>query len=259
MNNSALKTKKTDVALKNKLDKLVEIYETPAFIPGDPISIPHRFSAKEDIEISGFFVSIFAWGNRTAILKSADKLMSLMKNSPYQFLMNATPAELNSLRQFYHRTLNGEDSLAIAKAIKRIYKSEDGFENLFVKKNAGEPLIERMSRFRNSLIKNMEQRSKKHIADMAACSAAKRINMFLRWMVRSNKAGVDFGLWKAVSSDELFLPLDVHSARKSREFGLLTRKQNDRKSVEEVTARLREFCPKDPAKYDFALFASNFD
>ncbi len=248
-----------DLDLKIKLDKLVELYEVPEFIPNDPISIPHRFSKREDIEISGFFVSLFAWGNRTAILKSADKLMSLMQNRPYNFLMDASPAELNSLKQFYHRTLNGEDSLAIAKAIKRIYKNEGGFEQFFIKKNPNEPLIERMSRFRNCLVKNMEPRTKKHIGNMAAGSAAKKLNMFLRWMVRSNKAGVDFGLWKAISPNELYLPLDVHSARKSRELGLLKRKQNDRKSVEEVTATLREFCPEDPAKYDFALFASNFN
>ena len=241
--------------LKKTLDKLVVKYEKPAFIPADPISIPHRFSKKEDIEIAGFFVSIFAWGNRTAILKSADKLMDILHNQPHAFLTQSTPAQLKIINTFYHRTLNGEDSLAIAKAIRRIYLSGSNFEELFKAKNQDEPLISRMSRFRKEFIKNMDPHNTKHIADMEGGSAAKRLNMFLRWMVRSKDKGVDFGLWKSVKPSELYLPLDVHCARRGRALGLLTRKQNDRKAVEEITERLKEFCPEDPAKYDFALFA----
>ncbi len=241
--------------LKTLLDKNAALYENPDFIPADPISIPHRFSKKEDIEIAGFFVSIFAWGNRTSILKNADKLMSLMQNEPYLFLMNGSPAQLKNLKQFYHRTLNGEDTFAIAKAIRDIYRKSGGFENLFAPQNSGEPLITRMSRFRSEFICGMSAHTVKHIGNMEGGSAAKRLNMFLRWMVRSSKKGVDFGLWKSVSPSELYLPLDVHCARRGRELGLLTRKQNDRKAVEEITNRLCEFCPEDPIKYDFALFA----
>lgn len=241
--------------LKNLLDKNAARYETPAFIPADPISIPHRFSKKEDIEIAGFFVSIFAWGNRTAILKSANMLMNLMHNAPYAFLMNADSTQLKQLETFYHRTLNGEDTLAIAKAVRNCYMQNGGFEQLFAPQHEREALITRMSRFRSELIRGMPARTTRHIGNMENGSAAKRLNMFLRWMVRSSAAGVDFGLWKTVLPEELYLPLDVHCARRSRELGLLMRKQNDRKAVEEITARLREFCPNDPVKYDFALFA----
>ena len=229
--------------LKNLLDKNAARYETPDFIPADPISIPHRFSKKEDIEIAGFFVSIFAWGNRTAILKSADKLMTLMQNEPYAFLMNADSIQLKQLKTFYHRTLNGEDTFAIAKAVRHCYM-QGSFEKLFAPQHEGEELI-----------RGMPERTVKHIGNMENGSAAKRLNMFLRWMVRPSTAGVDFGLWQTVSPAELYLPLDVHCARRGRELGLLIRKQNDRKAVEEITARLREFCPNDPVKYDFALFA----
>ena len=245
--------------LKQLLEEKVKLYETPSFISSDPISIPHRFFKKEDIEIAGFFAAIIAWGNRTSILKSADKLMAMMNNSPYSFLMNASASELESLQSFYYRTLNGTDTVAIAKAVKRIYSSEGGFENLFAAETKGESLIKRMGRFRKTLVKDMPNRTLKHIADMEGGSAAKRINMFLRWMVRSSKNGVDFGLWKTVKSSELYLPLDVHCARTGRNLGLLTRKQNDRKAVEEITANLRLFCPEDPVKYDFALFAAEVD
>lgn len=242
--------------LKQLLDKQVIQYETPRFIQADPIGIPHRFSKKEDIEIAGFFTAVIAWGNRTAILKSADKLMRLMGNEPHSFLMNASASDMSSLKTFYYRTLNGEDTVAIAKAVKDIYSAGGGFEKLFAAGTENEPLIVRMGRFRKALIKDMPQRTLKHIADMEGGSAAKRINMFLRWMVRPSANGVDFGLWKTVSPSELYLPLDVHSARQGRALGLLTRRQNDRKAVEEITANLRLFCPADPVKYDFALFGA---
>ncbi len=243
--------------LKENLDNLVLKYEVPSFIPNDPISIPHRFSKKEDIEIAGFLVSVYAWGNRLAILKSSDKLMNYLENSPYDFVMNASPAELKVLLQFYHRTLNGEDTLAIVEGLKRVYKEHGGPENLFAKQSSDEPLIARISRFRACLIKDFPQRTLRHIGDMEKGSAGKRLNMFLRWMVRPSTAGVDFGLWKCISPSELYLPLDIHSGRKARELGLLSRKQNDRKALEELMPKLREFCPEDPAKYDFALFASD--
>ena len=241
--------------LKRLLDERAAAYERPEFIAKDPISIPHRFSKKEDREIAGFFASLIAWGNRTAILKSADTLMTLMHNEPYSFLTKASASDFDALKTFYYRTLNGEDTLALARAVRRIYTA-GGFEPLFAAETVGEPLIVRLGRFRKALIKDMPRRTVKHIADMEGGSAAKRLNMFLRWMVRSAKNGVDFGLWKTVSPAELYLPLDVHAARQGRALGLLTCKQNGRKAVEEITANLRLLCPEDPIKYDFALFGA---
>lgn len=249
-----LNNKKDFNALKKLMDKNVLLRETPAFIAEDPISIPHRFSEKEDIEIAGFFAAVIAWGNRKAILKSAEFLLELLHNKPYDFTMNASAAEIKTLSAFYHRTFNGEDCAALLKALRSIYRG-GGMEKLFAPASQDEPLIIRMSRFRQALIKDMPVRTKKHIADMENGSAAKRLNMFLRWMVRPCERGVDFGIWKTVKPCELYLPLDVHSGRIARSLGLTNRKQNDRKTVEEVTAKLRLFCPEDPAKYDFALFA----
>lgn len=242
-------------AVKALMDKNVLLFETPRFIEDDPISIPHKFSRKEDIEIAGLLTAVIAWGNRKSILKNAHILLKLLENEPYNFTMKASPAKIKTLEAFYHRTFNGTDSVSMLKALRSIYR-KDGMEKLFAPEFAGEPLISRMSRFRKALTANMPDRTKKHIADMEKGSAAKRLNMFLRWMVRSPEKGVDFGLWKTVSPAELYLPLDVHSGRIARQLGLTERKQNDRKTVEEVTAKLRLFCPEDPAKYDFALFAA---
>ncbi len=239
--------------LKLKLDEQVKKYETPEFILSDPISIPHRFSKQEDIEIAALFSATIAWGSRPSIIKSADKLMQLMENSPYDFIMSASEKQLDSLQAFYHRTFNGTDTVAFAKALRALYKKTN-IEKIFEKQTEDEPLIERMDRFRNIMIQNMPERTKKHVANIKKGSAAKKLNLFLRWLVRPSTGGVDLGIWKTVSPAELFLPLDLHTARISRRLGILTRKQNDLKAVQEVTTVLRQLCPEDPVKYDFALF-----
>ncbi|MEL3908700.1 MAG: TIGR02757 family protein [Treponemataceae bacterium] len=243
--------------LKAELDKNVLLYETPEFIPNDPISLPHRFSRLQDIEIVALFASTIAWGNRKSILKSGELLLSIFSNAPYDFIVNANEKEFAEIKRFYHRTFNGEDAFAFASALRRIYQKEkiESLETLFAKKEKNENLVDRLDNFRSEFCKDMKQASKKHLGNMKKGSAAKRLNLFLRWLVRPNTRGVDFGLWKSISPSELFLPLDVHSARVSESLGLLKRKSRDAKAVIEVTERLKKFCPEDPAKYDFALFA----
>lgn len=244
------------IKLKAKLERDALLYETPEFIPKDPISLPHRFTRLQDIEIVALFVSTIAWGNRKAILKSGELLLSIFSNAPYDFIVNSSEKDFAEIRRFYHRTFNGDDAFAFASAFRRIYKKEkiESLEKLFAKKD-DESLVDRLDNFRTEFCKDMEQASKKHLGDMKKGSAAKRLNLFLRWLVRPSTRGVDFGLWKSISPSELFLPLDVHSARVSRSLGLLTRKSNDAKAVFEVTEALKKFCPEDPTKYDFALFA----
>lgn len=244
-------------ALKAKLDEAAQKYETPAFIPNDPISVPHRFTALQDIEITALFASTIAWGNRTAILKSCDKLLEIFEHAPYAFIVDSSDRDFANIRKFYHRTFNGDDAFAFASALRRLYRDEKrrSLETLFTAQSADETLIDAISHFRSEFCKDMPPHAKKHLGDIRGGSAAKRINLFLRWMVRSNQHGVDFGLWRTISPAELFLPLDVHSARVSRTLGILTRKSNDAKAVFEVTDVLKKFCPEDPVKYDFALFA----
>lgn len=249
------------IKLKEELDVAVLKYEEPKFINEDPISIPHKFSRLQDIEIAGFFISTVAWGNRTAILKSGDLLLSIFEGKPYEFIMEASDQDFKNIKRFYHRTFNGEDALAFAKAFRRIYRDEKhkSLEELFTLKKDDNivtgSLVDRMDFFCNHFCTYFLPRSKKHIGNMKKGSAAKKLNMFLRWMVRPNTNGVDFGLWKTISPSELFLPLDVHSARVSRKLGILKRKSNDAKAVFEVSDVLKKLCPEDPIKYDFALFA----
>ena len=245
-------------ALKKLLDEVQKKYEVPSFIEKDPISIPHKFNKKEDIETSAFLTSIISWGNRKAILKSATFLLELLENEPYNFIMNASSEECEKLKTFYYRTLNGEDMFFLAKALKHVYK-EGGFEVFFRRSYADEPWIERIGRFYSFFKQFLPERTKKHVASIDGGSAGKRSNMFLRWMVRSNERGVDFGLWNCILPAELFLPLDVHVANIARSLNFTKRRQNDRKTVEEVTNVLRQFCPEDPVKYDFALFSLDLE
>ena len=240
--------------LKALLDEAVIKYETPHFIEKDPISIPHRFKTKEDIEISAFLTSLISWGRREAILKSASHLMNLLDNCPYQFLKNSTEKDVNVLKTFYYRTLDGADMFAIFNALKEAYKTKGSIEAWFKKEDDRMSLIERMAHFYGFMRSSVPNKTKKHLSSMDAGSAGKRANMFLRWMVRSPKCGVDFGIWKEVLPAELFLPLDVHAGNVARSFDLTKRRVNDRKTVEEITRNLREMCREDPIKYDFALF-----
>ncbi|MEI6901198.1 MAG: TIGR02757 family protein [Bacteroidota bacterium] len=239
-------------------------YNSTEFIETDPISIPHLFTKKEDIEIAGFLTATISWGNRKSILKNAKKLMEMMDHSPYSFVMDAEEQDLEPLRRFVHRTFNGEDCLFFIKALRNCYQNHGGLENIFTspllleEKGPGDEanlLKGSISRFRKTFLETEHlPRSEKHIADPSRNSSAKRILMFLRWMVRQDQHGVDFGLWKGISPADLMCPLDVHSGNVARKLGLLYRIQNDWKAVEELTANLRKFDANDPVKYDFALF-----
>ena len=242
--------------VKPFLDEKVHQYNQPVFIDSDPISIPHQFNQKEDIEIAGFLTAIISWGRRTAIITSANQLMKLMDNSPYDFVINASSNELSKLSRFVYRTFNSDDLLFLINALKKIYSDKSGLEGVasYSYKNGGN-IKGAITGIRDALLSNPHlKRSEKHLANPDKGSAAKRINMFLRWMVRKDEKGVDFGLWNNIPQNELMCPLDVHSGRVARKLGLLMRKQNDWKAVEELTENLKRFDPEDPVKYDFALF-----
>jgi uncharacterized protein (TIGR02757 family) len=247
--------------LREILERLHDRYNTASFVADDPISIPHRFGAQNDIEIAGFLASTIAWGNRKAIVRSAGRMIDLMDGQPGDFVMNASEKDLNTVSNFVHRTFNGDDLRSFVLSLRHIY-SEFGsmggyFEGEFARSG---DLREVMARFRREFFKPQHSvRCEKHFGSIERGAACKRINMFLRWMVRSDDRGVDFGLWRAIPPSALYLPLDIHSAATARSLGLLTRRQNDWRAVEEVTARLREFDLTDPAKYDFALFGAGID
>jgi uncharacterized protein (TIGR02757 family) len=241
--------------IKEFLDEKVSQYNTLAFIESDPISIPHRYCLKEDIEISGFLTSTIAWGNRTMIIKNASKLLGLMGDSPYDFIMNHDDLDLERFNGFVHRTFNEIDLAYFIKSIKNIYVNHGGMENVFansVRDDSTQSAIHEFKRVFFSL--PHPSRTSKHVSDPENGSAAKRINMFLRWLIRSDDRGVDFGLWKSVSPSQLSCPLDVHSGNVARKLGLLTRNQNDSKALKELDSNLRLMDKHDPVKYDFALF-----
>ena len=237
--------------LRSFLEEKYLKYNQPAFIESDPIQVPHEFSRKEDIEIAGFFSATIAWGQRTTIINNARKLMMWMDQSPYEFVLEASEDELATFENFRHRTFNGEDCRYFLKAIRYLYKEHGGLEHAF---QAPQPLSG-ISHFRQLFFAlPHEKRTQKHVSDPQRGSSAKRLNMFLRWMVRRDGAGVDFGLWKDWDPANLRLPLDVHTGNVARKLGLLQRKQNDWKAVEELTGSLRLMDPEDPVKYDYALF-----
>lgn len=241
--------------LKDFLDEKVELYNNPNFIESDPIQIPHQFSLKEDIEIAGFLSSIIAWGNRKMIINNSKKMMNLMGNSPYDFVMSHQDYQLEKLENFVHRTFNGGDFTTFIKALQNIYTNHNGLESVFLKNQEANSMQRSIHEFKKIFFEIEHlQRTQKHISDPLNNSAAKRINMFLRWMVRQDKKGVDFGIWKTISPSTLSCPLDVHSGNVARKLGILTRKQNDAKALAELDLQLRQLDPNDPVKYDFALF-----
>lgn len=247
----------TSKKLKVFLDAKADFYNKPSFIDSDPISIPHSYSTKEDVEISGFFSAVIAWGNRASIIKDAKKICELMDNSPYDFVMNHQEDDLKRFQGSMHRTFLDVDIQYFIFALNKLYSDYDGLEGVFSDacreedRDIGNAIVHF-----NKVFFQWEhlKRSEKHISNPMKGSAAKRICMYLRWMVRNDKAGVDFGLWKSIPMSKLCIPLDVHSGRVGRELGLLNRKQNDWKAVVELTGNLRNYNPEDPAKYDFALF-----
>jgi len=243
----------TSEELKEFLDYKVAQYSTPDFIASDPVSIPHNFTEKEDIEISGFLTATISWGNRKSILKNANTMMELLDNSPYDFVMNHSEKELEGLKKFVHRTFNGTDLVYFITSLQNIYRHKGGLEGIFSNQALPQNLQHAIHEFRKVFFElPHELRTEKHVSDPLKNSAAKRINMFLRWMVRNDS--VDFGTWQQLSPSQLSCPLDVHSGNVARKLGLLHRKQNDAKALLELDTALRGMDPLDPVKYDFALF-----
>lgn len=248
-----LKMRKSE--LKEFLDQKVAQYNQPKFIETDPIQIPHLFSQKEDIEIAGFLVAIIAWGNRKSIINNGFKLMNLMENSPFDFVMGLSERHEPFLSNFVHRTFNGKDLGYFLKSLQNIYKNHGGLEAVFAKSASPETLQPAIHHFKKVFFElPHNSRTQKHISDPFKNSAAKRINMFLRWMVRRDPAGVDFGIWPSLSPSQLSCPLDVHSGNVARKLKLLNRRQNDGKALAELDFSLRQMDRNDPVKYDFALF-----
>ena len=241
--------------LKNYLDSKVEKYNQIDFIDSDPIQIPHKFNKKEDIEISGFLAATIAWGNRKMIIRNSNRMMDLMDNAPHEFITSYKDSDLKRLEGFVHRTFNNDDFAQFIKSLRNIYDNHGGLEQVFTKYQGESDLKDTIFQFKNIFFENEHlQRSTKHVSNPMKGSAAKRINMYLRWMVRNDDRGVDFGIWKNISPSKLSIPLDVHSGRIARELNMLTRKQNDWKSVVELDTQLRLLDVTDPVKYDFALF-----
>jgi uncharacterized protein (TIGR02757 family) len=241
--------------LKEFLDEKVELYNNRSFIDSDPIQIPHSFSKKEDIEIAGFLSACIAWGNRTMIINNAKRMIELMDHDPHDFVINHTKSDLESLEGFVHRTFNSRDFMYFISALRNIYLNHGGLESALLPRDTDQDYQVAISRFKQLFFELPHlPRTQKHISDPLKNSAAKRINMYLRWMVRSNDRSVDFGLWKTHSTAKLSCPLDVHTGNIARKLKILKRKQNDWKAVKELDASLRSFDPVDPVKYDFALF-----
>ena len=243
------------IEIKSFLDYKADIYENENFIEDDPISIPHLFSKKEDIEISGFITATISWGQRKTIIKNARQIMEMMDLSPFDFIKNHSKMDLKPLSRFVHRTFNGTDLVFFILSLKNIYKNHGGLEKLFIPNNINDNMSKVINQMKSIFFSiSHKHRTRKHISDPLKGSAAKRINMFLRWMVRSNRKKVDFELWKSISPSQLSCPLDVHTGRVARKLKILNRNQNDYKATLELDSYLKKINPKDPVKYDFALF-----
>ena len=248
-----MKLKKTEI--KDFLDTKAHQYNNPRFIESDPIQVPHLFSKKEDIEIAGFLTATIAWGNRKSIINNANRMVNLLDNSPYDFVMNHQDSDLKPLKSFVHRTFNGYDFMQFITSLKHIYIQYQGLEAIFSKYATKTSLQTSIHKFKTHFFEIEHlKRSQKHISDPLKNSAAKRVNMFLRWMVRNDNNGVDFGIWTSLKPSQLSCPLDVHSGNVARKLGLLQRKQNDAKALAELDKNLRQLDKNDPVKYDFALF-----
>lgn len=242
---------------KSLLDPLAEKFESPRFIEFDPIQIPRQFQRKEDIEIAGFLAASIAWGNRKSIIGNAERMMSLMDHAPHDFILDFGKSDEKRFSEFVHRTFNSADLVFFLRALKHIYKNHGGLELAFQVDFDGVDIRSAIMGFRDRFFEpKHEVRTQKHVSNPLSGSAAKRLNMYLRWMVRSNERGVDFGIWKSIPTSALSIPLDVHSGRVARQLGMLKRIQDDWKAVAELDAVLRKMDPKDPVKYDFALFGS---
>jgi len=239
------------------LNGKVEAYNQPSFIKEDPVSIPHLFSKKQDIEIAGFFAAVFSWGKRSTIIDKSKDLLQRMDNAPYDFILNADHKELKGLEGFKHRTFREDDLYYFMEFLRHHYSKYDSLETAFTKNfNRNDATTENgLTGFKDYFFSHEHlRRTEKHISSPQQNSTCKRLNMFLRWMVRKDDKGVDFGIWNTISPSQLVCPVDVHVARVAKRFELLKRKQVDWEAALELTSHLRELDPKDPVKYDFALF-----
>jgi len=251
--------------LKLFLDSKVAQYNRPDFIKNDPVCIPHLFTKKQDIEIMGFWAATLAWGQRVTIINKCKELIALMDNAPYDFIINHEEPDLKKLLHFKHRTFNDIDTLYFIAFFRYHYQNHESLESAFMppnplkgeQKGEAEPIEKYLNHFRQYFfsLPDYPHRTKKHVSSPSQGSTCKRLNMFLRWMVRKDNCGVDFGIWNHIKPSELITPCDLHVDRVARKLNLITRKQTDWQTAIELTQRLREFDPTDPVKYDFALFA----
>lgn len=242
--------------MHNFLEEKYRLYNREQFIHSDPIQIPKQFEDPRDIEITGFITATIAWGKRCTIIANMNRLLNQMNDTPYSFILRAGEEELESFENFNHRTFMGEDCVYFLKSLKNIYLHHHGLRHLFEGHyHASGSMTKTLKNFHSIFFELPHPaRTRKHVADISKRSSAKRLNMFLRWMVRRDRQGVDFGLWDRIPMKDLFIPLDVHTGNVARKLGLLKRKQNDWPAVEELTEKLRTFDPEDPVKYDYALF-----
>ena len=242
--------------LKSFLDSKVTQYNRPEFIKNDPVSIPHLFTKKQDIEIMGFWAATLAWGQRITIINKCKELITLMDGAPYDFIINHEEPDLKKLLHFKHRTFNDVDTLYFISFFRYHYSKHDSLEEAFIPNSSISGVEESLNHFRNYFfsLPDYPHRTKKHVSSPSQKSTCKRLNMFLRWMVRKDDCGVDFGIWNKFKPSELIMPCDLHVDRVARKLNLITRKQTDWQTAIELTERLREFDPLDPIKYDFALF-----
>jgi uncharacterized protein (TIGR02757 family) len=249
-------TNSTRKELQQFLDKQVERINQPGFIENDPILIPHHYSNKEDIELAGFWTAMLAWGQRKTIIQKARELFDLMDQSPYDFIKNHKEKDRARFADFKHRTFHFTDTLYFLDRLQTYYRQFGSLEDAFLSDGHFPGVREGLIRFHHWFFDTefAPQRTKKHLSTPERKSSCKRLNMFLRWMVRRDEKGVDFGIWNRISPAQLMIPLDIHVGRVSRKLGILTRKQNDWMAVEELTENLRKLDPVDPVKYDFALF-----
>lgn len=253
-------TKKQSL-LKDLLDEKVEKYNVTGFIDLDPVGIPHRFTKRQDIEITAFWTAILAWGQRVTIINKSNLLFELMDNSPHDFILNHEESDRKQFEEFKHRTFNYTDTIYFLEFLQNHYRKYDSLEEAFLVDGKFTDVESSLISFRNYFFDHpyAPQRTTKHIASPARKSTCKRLNMFLRWMVRKDDAGVDFGIWNMIPTSALMMPLDVHVERVARYLGILNRKQRDWQTVVELTENLRRFDPIDPVKYDFALFGMGVD
>lgn len=243
------------------LERLHDKYNNSDFIEADPISVPHSFTSRDDREVAGFLASTIAWGNRKAIVKSAHRMMHYMDNAPAEFVREASDEELCRLQSYVHRTFNGQDFIDFVRSIRHIYDGWGGIGRFFEGRYAETRDMARvLSDFRREFFAvDHNTHCEKHLSSIDKGAACKRLNMYIRWFVRHDERGVDFGLWRTIPMSELYLPLDVHTGNMGRALGLLKRRQSDWKATVEITESLREFDPSDPVRYDFSLFGAGID